>query len=85
MSPKMTLPSPPGSGACKTPSAWPRPGASPCAPLSPPAALKQLLAAHGFRLAELLTPADIQAHIIAPTGTDLTAFEHVNYCLAVKF
>lgn len=49
-----------------------------------PAALNALLSAHGFRLAELLTPADIQTRIIDPTGAELTAFEHVNYCLAVK-
>ena len=48
------------------------------------AALEKLLEQHGFRIYELLTPADIQKTIIDRAGTDMTAFEHVNYCLAVK-
>lgn len=48
------------------------------------AALEKLLEQHGFRIYELLTPADIQKTIIDRAGADMTAFEHVNYCLAVK-
>ena len=43
-----------------------------------------LSAAHGFRIRELLTPADIQQNIIDAAGAELTAFEHVNYCLAAR-
>ena len=48
------------------------------------AALEGLLAAHGFRIRELLTPSDIQQNIIDVAGAELTAFEHVNYCLAAR-
>ena len=48
------------------------------------AALEKLLAAHGFRIRELLTPADIQQNILDAAGAELTAFEHVNYCLAAR-
>lgn len=48
------------------------------------AALEELLAAHGFRIRELLTPADIQKNTIDAAGAELTAFEHVNYCLAAR-
>ena len=39
---------------------------------------------HGFLIYELLTPEDIQRDIIDKAGADLEAFEHVNYCLAVR-
>ena len=45
-------------------------------------ALEKLLEKHGFLIYELLTPADIQRDII--NGADMKAFEHVNYCLAVR-
>ena len=43
-----------------------------------------LLEKHGFLIYELLTPDDIQRDIIDKAGADLKAFEHVNYCLAVR-
>ena len=46
--------------------------------------LEKLLEKHGFLIYELLTPDDIQSDIIDKAGTDLKAFEHVNYCLAVR-
>ena len=46
--------------------------------------LEKLLETHGFLIYELLTPDDIQRDIIGKAGTDLKAFENVNYCLAVK-
>lgn len=33
---------------------------------------------------DLMTPDDIQRDIIDKAGADIKAFEHVNYCLAVK-
>ena len=42
--------------------------------------IEKLLEKHGFLLYELLTPDDI----IDKAGTDMKAFEHVNYCLAVR-
>ena len=46
--------------------------------------LEKLLEKHGFLIYELLTPDDIQRDIINKTGADMKAFEHVNYCLAVR-
>ena len=46
--------------------------------------LEKLLEKHGFLIYELLTPADIQREIIDRAGVDMKAFEHVNYCLAVR-
>lgn len=46
--------------------------------------LEKLLQKHGFLIYELLTPDDIQRDIIGKAGADLKAFEHVNYCLAVR-
>ena len=46
--------------------------------------LEKLLEKHGFLIYELLTPDDIQADIIDTAGANLKAFEHVNYCLAVR-
>lgn len=46
--------------------------------------LETLLEQHDFLIYELLTPRDIQRDIIDKTGADLKAFEHVNYCLAVR-
>ena len=46
--------------------------------------LEQLLEAHGFLIYELLTPEEIQRDVIDRAGAELRAFEHVNYCLAVR-
>lgn len=46
--------------------------------------LEKLLEKHGFLIYELMTPRDIQENIINKAGSDIKAFEHVNYCLAVK-
>ena len=46
--------------------------------------LEKLLAKHGFLIYELLTPDDIQRDIVDNAGADMKAFEHVNYCLAVR-
>lgn len=43
-----------------------------------------MLEKHGFLIYELLTPDDIQKDVIDRVGADLKAFEHVNYCLAVR-
>lgn len=47
-------------------------------------ALERLPETHGFLIYELLTPDDIQRDVIDRGGADLKAFEHVNYCLAVR-
>ena len=46
--------------------------------------LEKLLEKHGFLIYELLTPDDIQRDIIDKVGAEMKAFEHVNYCLAVR-
>lgn len=46
--------------------------------------LEKLLEKHGFLIYELLTSDDIQKDVIDKVGADLKAFEHVNYCLAVR-
>ena len=46
--------------------------------------LETLLEKHGFLIYELLTPDDIQRDVIDKAGADMKAFEHVNYCLAVR-
>ena len=46
--------------------------------------IEKLLEKHGFLIYELLTQDDIQRDIIDKAGTDMKAFEHVNYCLAVR-
>lgn len=46
--------------------------------------LEKMLEKHGFLIYELLTPNDIQREIIDKAGADMKAFEHVNYCLAVR-
>ena len=46
--------------------------------------LETMLEKHGFLIYELLTPDDIQRDVIDKAGADLKAFEHVNYCLAVR-
>ena len=46
--------------------------------------LEKLLEKHGFLIYELLTPDDIQRDIIDKAAADMKAFEHVNYCLAVR-
>lgn len=48
------------------------------------AELEKLLEKYGFLIYELLTPEEIQKQIIDKAGAELKAFEHVNYCLAVK-
>ena len=47
-------------------------------------ALEKLLETHGFLIYEQLTPDAIQRDIIDKAGAALKAFEHVNYCLAVR-
>ena len=46
--------------------------------------IEKLLEKHGFLIYELSAPDDIQRDIIDKAGTDMKAFEHVNYCLAVR-
>ena len=46
--------------------------------------LEKLLEKHGFLIYELLTPYDIQRDIIDKSRANMKAFEHVNYCLAVR-
>ena len=46
--------------------------------------IEKLLEKNGFLIYELLTPDDIQRDIIDKAGADMKAFEHVNYCLAVR-
>ena len=46
--------------------------------------LEKLLKKHGFFVCELLTPDDIQKDVIDKAGANMKAFEHVNYCLAVR-
>ena len=46
--------------------------------------LEKMLEKHGFLIYELLTPDEIQRDIIDKAGADMKAFEHVNYCLAVR-
>ena len=48
------------------------------------AELEKLLEKHGLLIYELLTPNDIQRDIIDKAGANMKAFEHVNYCLAVR-
>lgn len=43
-----------------------------------------LLGNHGFHIRELLKPEDIQKEIIDAASAEIKAFEHVNYCFAVK-
>ena len=46
--------------------------------------LEKLLEKHGFLIYELLAPDGIQKDIIDKAEADMKAFEHVNYCLAVR-
>ena len=46
--------------------------------------LEKLLEKYGFLIYELLVPENIQRDVIDKTGADMKAFEHVNYCLAVR-
>ena len=48
------------------------------------AELEKLLSRHGFRIYDWLAPCNIQTRIIESAGANLKAFEHVNYCLAVR-
>ena len=48
------------------------------------AELEKLLEKHGFLIYELLTPDDIQRDVLDKARVDMKAFEHVNYCLAVR-
>ena len=45
--------------------------------------IEKLLADHGFLVYEMLMPHNIQSLIIDPTGSDIKAFEHINYIQAV--
>lgn len=45
--------------------------------------IDSLLAEHGFLVYEYLEPRDIQTQIIDPTGSDIKAFEHIDYIQAV--
>ena len=46
--------------------------------------IEKLLEKNGFLIYELLTPEEIQRDVIDRAGAALKAFEHVNYCLAVR-
>ena len=46
--------------------------------------LELMLEKRGFLIYELLTPDDIQRDVIDASGANMKAFEHVNYCLAVR-
>lgn len=46
--------------------------------------LEKLLEKHGFMIYESLIPDDIQRDVIDKARADMKAFEHVNYCLAVR-
>ena len=59
-------------------------GGEPMQSAFPYSELEKLLETHGFLIYELLTPNDIQRDVIDKGGADLKAFEHVNYCLAVR-
>ena len=59
-------------------------GGEPMKTVFPYRALEKLLEKHGFLIYELLTPEDIQRDVIDKVGADMKAFEHVNYCLAVR-
>ena len=59
-------------------------GGEPMQSAFPYSELERLLEKHGFLIYELLKPDDIQRDIIDKAGADLKAFEHVNYCLAVR-
>lgn len=48
------------------------------------AEIENLLGRHGFRIYDWLNPCNIQSRIIESVGSNLKAFEHVNYYLAVK-
>ena len=48
------------------------------------AELEKLLGRHGFQIYDWLAPCNIQTRIIENAGANLKAFEHVNYCLAVR-
>lgn len=45
--------------------------------------IERLLSDNGFLIYEMLMPHDIQAKIIDPTGSDIRAFEHINYIQSV--
>ena len=45
--------------------------------------MDKMLSDHGFLVYELLTPNEIQEQVIAPTGSEIKAFEHINYVQAV--
>lgn len=47
-------------------------------------ALERLLQKHGFLMDALLTPDGIQKNVIERSGSDMKAFEHVNYCIAIR-
>lgn len=41
--------------------------------------IEKLLSDNGFLICEILMPHDIQSEIIDPSGSDIKAFEHINY------
>ena len=59
-------------------------GGEPMRSAFPYGELEKLLETHGFLIYELLMPDDIQRDIIDKARADMEAFEHVNYCLAVR-
>ena len=45
--------------------------------------IEKLLSDNGFLIYEILMPRDVQSEIIDPSGSDIKAFEHINYIKAV--
>lgn len=45
--------------------------------------IEKLLSDNGFLIYEMLMPHDIQSKIIDPSGSDIKAFEHINYMQSV--
>lgn len=45
--------------------------------------IEKILSDNGFLIYEMLMPHDIQFDIIDPSGSDIKAFEHINYIQSV--
>lgn len=45
--------------------------------------IEKILSENGFLIYEMLMPHDIQFDIIDPSGSDIKAFEHINYIQSV--
>ena len=45
--------------------------------------IEKILSDNGFLIYEMLMPHDIQSDIIDPSGSDIMAFEHINYIQSV--